>query len=670
MITTGSPHAFDSISGRSRSISMLLAIGLSTLLVEDVRAQGAEGLAFDGASTWAALTLDRGAFSRSRAWSLAIDVRSTGPYHPQTFLHAPGTFWLGRTSKGLELIDERSEEHHAIARVPNIRSGRLVLVFDDEGLRIHVQGEPDSDPHELAVPIPPPESLILGAREPWRDVLHGAISELAFWSRPLTPQDANAFLTGNSPLPSATQHYRGSVDAEMRWLDHGERERHATFTQDRLRPTEPMNGYRGTWYANQRLENEYRWKYSGGLGTYCAKHMPHAIYAKAVDRTFFVYGGARPGDTSLLHMVSYYDHATGRVPKPTFLLDKFTTDAHDNPVLSIDDEGYLWVFSSSHGTVRPSYISRSAEPYSVERFEHVLTTNFSYPQPWHLGERGFLFVHTRYENGRSLYQSRSRDGRTWTEGRRLVRMEDGHYGVSEHAGDGRVGLAFNLHPKGQGLNHRTNLYYLETRDGGETWTTVTGEALTLPVTSRDSETLVLDTVSRGELVYLKDLAYDEAGHPAVLIVTSRGFASGPENAPRTWRIVHWTGTQWTTRDVTTSDNNYDMGSLYRVDGRWNVIAPTGIGPQPYNPGGEVFLWRETEDGTFTGSPLTTASAYNHTYVRRPRPWHPGFQAFWADGHGRRRSDSRLFFLDGRSMQVRVLPDHMQEDWAIPQVFGQ
>ncbi len=32
------------------------------------------------------------------------------------------------------------------------------------------------------------------------------------------------------------------------------------------------DGYRGIWYMNQPSGDEYAFKYSGGLGTYCAKH--------------------------------------------------------------------------------------------------------------------------------------------------------------------------------------------------------------------------------------------------------------------------------------------------------------------------------------------------------------------------------------------------------------
>ena len=136
------------------------------------------------------------------------------------------------------------------------------------------------------------------------------------------------------------------------------------------------DGYHGIWYMNTPLDNEYRYKYSGGLATYTAKHRPFAIYCKQVNKTFFCYGGTSKdsfikndlsssrGDHKhfsnvLLMMVSYFDHRTGKVPRPTILLDKGTRDAHDNPVISIDSKGFIWIFSTSHGTNRPSYIHKS-----------------------------------------------------------------------------------------------------------------------------------------------------------------------------------------------------------------------------------------------------------------------------------------------------------------------
>ncbi|MBR1706178.1 MAG: hypothetical protein IJ721_05230 [Bacteroidales bacterium] len=53
-------------------------------------------------------------------------------------------------------------------------------------------------------------------------------------------------------------------------------------------------------------------KYSGGLGTYTMKHIPLAVYAREVNKTFFVYGGAPKDDELYLQcMVGCYNHTTG-----------------------------------------------------------------------------------------------------------------------------------------------------------------------------------------------------------------------------------------------------------------------------------------------------------------------------------------------------------------------
>ena len=59
----------------------------------------------------------------------------------------------------------------------------------------------------------------------------------------------------------------------------------------RAAQTESIDGYRGIWYMNQPTGDEYRYKYSGGLGTYPQQHSPIAIYSTAANKTFFCYGG-------------------------------------------------------------------------------------------------------------------------------------------------------------------------------------------------------------------------------------------------------------------------------------------------------------------------------------------------------------------------------------------
>jgi hypothetical protein len=437
-------------------------------------------------------------------------------------------------------------------------------------------------------------------------------------------------------------------------------------------PQPKDDGYRGIWYYNQATKDEYKFKYSGGMATYPQQHEPIAIYSPQANKTFFCYGGttAREGQgkQELLHMVSYFDHATGKVPRPTILLNKQTDDAHDNPTLSIDDAGYIWVFSSSHGTSRPSYIHRSKQPYSVDEFERVWQTNFSYTQPWYIPGQGFLFLHTRYAGGRNLYWMTSPDGRDWSEPHKLAKIDMGDYQISWREG-ARVGTAFDYHPKPVGLNARANLYYVETSDFGRTWRNGEGKPVATPITNVPNAALVYDSRKDGLLVYLKDLNFDAQGHPVIMFLTSKGFEPGPANGPREWKTARWTGKEWVIRPFTTSGNNYDHGSLYiEPDGTWRVIAPTDLGPQPYNPGGEMVMWTSADQGATWKrvKQLTHESPRNHTYARRPVNAHPDFYALWADGNARQASESCIYFTNQRGDHVWRLPSSMTEDFAVPE----
>ena len=462
---------------------------------------------------------------------------------------------------------------------------------------------------------------------------------------------------------------------------------------------EKDTGYRGIWYFNQPSGDEFVYKYSGGLGTYCAKHRPFAVYRPEVDKTFFCYGGtpkdahlkhtaedlnndrpfSREREGFLIHMVSYFDHKTGQVPRPTILLDKRTADAHDNPIISVDDDGYIWIFSTSHGLSRPSYIHRSKEPYSVDEFENVNPTmlvdgepvpmdNFSYFQAWHLPSRGFISFVTRYKDpaDRTLFFMTSQDGVAWSEWTRLAAIDKGHYQISIHS-DTKCCTAFNYHPEPNGLNYRTNLYYLETMDFGESWQNAGGETVDIPVTTPDNNALVYDYAAEGLKVYLKDIRLDPDNNPVILYVVSKGYESGPDNGPRTWTIAKWTGSEWSIHPITESDSNYDTGSLYlETDGTWRIIAPTEPGPQAYNPGGEIAMWVSTDQG---GSwektrQMTENSERNHTYSRSPVNAHPDFYSIWADGNAREASKSCIYFSN-KDGDVFLLPEEMEGDTAQP-----
>jgi hypothetical protein len=450
------------------------------------------------------------------------------------------------------------------------------------------------------------------------------------------------------------------------------------------------DGYRGLWWGQSPTDDEYVYKYSGGLGTYPVQHAPFAVYCPAVGKTFFVWGGTpaeghlhaktrgsrwdcAPGE--LLHMVSFYDHRTGMVPRPTILLDKWTADPHDNPVITVDDDGHIWIFSPSHGTgTTASFIHRSVAPYNIDRFTTVSEGLFAYPQVWWTPGGGLSFFHTQYglpgANGveRGIFFRGSADGFALTEPVCLGRLEQGHYQVTA-AKEGLIATAFDFHPQEGGLEARTNIYYLQSADAGKTWTKADGTPVSLPVERRDHPSRIRDFLAEGLLVYIKDLVFDEQGFPVIHYVTSRNFKPGPGSGPHSWHVAHWNGSEWEFHHILDSDNNYDMGSLYiEPDGVWRIIGTAGKGPQAFNTGGEVEIWRSADQGKTwqRERALTAGSELNHSHPRRPVNAHPDFYAFWADGHARRPSASRLYFTDQAGSAVWTLPDKMDSGAARPQ----
>ena len=439
------------------------------------------------------------------------------------------------------------------------------------------------------------------------------------------------------------------------------------------------DGFKGIWYMNQPSNDEYVYKYSGGLATYPANHRPFAVYSKEADKTFFCFGGTDSTNSTLLHNISYFDHKTKKVANPTILLDKKTTDAHDNPVISIDDKGYIWIFSTSHGITRPSYIHKSKKPFDITDFETIKATekkdgaeqefnNFSYFQVYFIKGKGFIALFTKYNkaSNRVIGYNTSADGIHWNEWKVLAHIEDGHYQISAES-DGKIGVAFDYHPKGKGLNYRTNLHYLETSDFGNTWQNGDGQTAQLPVTETKNIALVKDYAIEKLNCYLLDITFDKKNKPVILVISSKGYQAGPMNNPREWTVFRYQKKQWNNHIATTSDNNYDMGSIYVESNKvLKIIGPSIDGPQAYNPGGEVAMW-ESNDGGETWKnkrQMTRNSPMNHSYVRKPLNAQSDFYGIWADGNGRKPSESFLYFTN-QNGDVYQLPRDGKDEILSP-----
>lgn len=457
-------------------------------------------------------------------------------------------------------------------------------------------------------------------------------------------------------------------------------------------PARRMDGYKGIWFtlgqfygpgeegkpysdASRQPVFPYGDKYSGGLGTYTAKHTPLAIYCPAVDKTFFVYGGTTDAkERHLLCMISYYDHQRNRVPRPVVVHDKMgVDDPHDNPSLAIDGDGYLWVFVSGRARSRPGFKYRSTRPYSIDQFELVSREEMTYPQPQVIAGQGFVNLFTKYTGIRELYWESSRDGLKWSKDEKLAGIREpgdergGHYQTTARH-QNRIGTFFNRHPNGN-VDQRTDLYYLQTDNQGTSWSNVSGRQLQVPLLDVGNSARVFDYRSRGLNVYLKDMGFDREGRPALLYLTSRGHEPGPPNGPRHFCLARWDGNRWLSSKICETDHNYDMGSLYLSEDEWVAWLPSTPGPQAGHGGGELVIWRSRNRGeSWTRSrQVTQGSLRNQNYARRPINACDPFFVFWADGDPTRFGESHLYFSTSSGESVWRLPYQMDTEYAEPEL---
>ena len=522
-----------------------------------------------------------------------------------------------------------------------------------------------------------------------KDLSEGGVAEEGVYTFATGLRDADSLLaigaTGTST--GGTSFFKGEIDSV--------RISGSVLPEDELMEdleipvvvnSEKVNGYKGIWFALGQV-SEFGDKYSGGLATYTVNHSPLAVYAPEVDKTFFTYGGTTAANEGhLLIMAGWYDHKTKTVPKPTIVMDKQAAngDPHDNASITVDEEGYVWVFVSGRNTSRKGYTFRSSVPYSTDAFERISPPggeDYTYPQIWHVPGSGFAHFFTLYDGGkRNLYFRKSADGMVWSPTIDLAKV-GGSYQVTGVSENGRLATFYNRHVNGN-VNTRTDLYYLQSDDFGETWTLADGTPVSLPITERESPARVVDYASEGRLMYNCDLNFDADGNPVLFYLTTADYRPGPDGEPRTYHVAHWTGTEWKVHDLpasatplSSSTHNYSAGSIWIEEGKWTILAPTGArsdlrdsDPERFwGHGGEIEHWVSTDEGaSWTRTrKVTEKSERNHGYLRRSLRGAGRFQSFWSDGNPQGRTEVHLYFGEASGERQWELPYEMTEPTATP-----
>jgi len=401
-----------------------------------------------------------------------------------------------------------------------------------------------------------------------------------------------------------------------------------------LRYSEAFQKPGGIWHASgakERVSPTANTVYGGAHATYCAWTRPMAVYAPAVDKTFFVFGNMDNSPT-----ISFYDHQAKQLAPAQVLGANPDMDAHKNPHLLIDEGGYLYVFYRSHCS--PTHLTRSAKPYDISEWENLgaIVERSSYPQPWQV-KPGEMIVLYRgggtHDATESIIRSTDR-GQTWSRPEVVVATPRGNgcYGVSiAETGDfpRRVHFAWSV-TRGKWWQ-RYHVYYAYSDDGGATWRKTDGRAYELPITEETSEMIFeSDVPDRG--VWLKDIQLDSQGNPYVLFIDSH-----TPTYDGVWRMAKCVDDKWTFHELAASDHMYDAGAIvFLADDDIRIYAPT-TPSQPYQDGGEIEEWQSTDAGvTWTNTKhLTSGSKYSHNHVKAVHnAGRPDFRVFWNYGDAR------------------------------------
>lgn len=399
-------------------------------------------------------------------------------------------------------------------------------------------------------------------------------------------------------------------------------------------------------------------KYSGNLASYTSKHSPSAV--KRGPFTYFTFSGevaldgfeagnSKIGTTEAVGckfeatqlfknaegnapalgiFVSRYNHVTGRVAEPVLVHMKCTNDPHDNAVINVDADGFVYVLVSGRAESRGNFIFRSSNVESIEEFidftpamdnyiDHFndlaqsagkgrpfigdAYRGINYPKMYWVDEpsdmsRGyFRLIYTIYcgmresetcQRSRQLYTARMHvDGsRASIQGITPLAAYKGHYAVANARGHDIV-VGFNVHPDNE-LDNRTNIYYMHSIDGGETWLNASNEELTLPITRpADLGRVAAREYYRPQYwgpvthrVYMKDINFAGTGlnkKPTILYVGSLSRDHTPSKiADHYLGKERWTGDSWINSRLTNAvDHNYSSGMLFPNNDEYRVFYP-------------------------------------------------------------------------------------------------
>ncbi len=327
--------------------------------------------------------------------------------------------------------------------------------------------------------------------------------------------------------------------------------------------------------------------------------------------------------------VSKYNPETQQVAPPILVHTKFTDDFHDNAVINMDDQGYIYVLISGRNNNRQMILYRSNTPYSMDSFTDITPTKIentptaaangnsqykmSYPKFFWTDNGYFRLIYNDYDNNgnRDLYSGKLEvyeNNMPLATAKLTVDAISnsglGHYAVGDSRGN-EIVIAFNEHSRG--IDNRTNLYFIQSFDGGESWHKMgdspTDQPLSLPLTSGNISSVAVKEYTathESRSIYVKDIAFGGSGqykYPEIVVLgikdaPNANLAIPSKNYDRyfaTWYYNHNTDSWQGQRFSNLVDHNYSSAALHQSGQSKVIYAQTPDGQENFLAGGSIAM---------------------------------------------------------------------------------
>lgn len=340
---------------------------------------------------------------------------------------------------------------------------------------------------------------------------------------------------------------------------------------------------------------------------------PRAFFHDGYTCVGYITSTGRPG-------IAKYVHGTGGT---TFDLvgSLFENDDHDNAAVMRLQDGRIAAFYSKHNDSSGFRYRLSTSADDISAFDAEVQVSPSgeqvgYSNLHYLSSTGKYYNHYRRNLGPTYGQATS-DFSTWDTSRTWISNgAQRPYIKSVSNGVDRIDFLFTSGHPNETVNHLYHAYMLIVA-GVETWYKSDGTLIGTSGATGATATQIWDGSTAAGESWSWDIAYGDDGHPRVL------FAVFPSTTDHRYRMGRWTGSAWTTAEVTTggqylyaTEANYSGGMCFDSQDTDIVYLSKEVGSAF-----ELQEWRTTDSGATWAKhrDITSGSASGQ---RNCRPYSP------------------------------------------------